>query len=412
VWHEITKEAVARGELVVLGVTQEQHPDRCRLFAQWQGLDFPIMWDPFNLTGTKVVPRATGFDEYGVLVADGLSHDDWEERLLDRPSSPPETPLPMADAESRRTLANVDWLDGACLLPTPTEEGVDALIRFETQKLRAATLSTLLWEAPETWDKEPLILAAAARVVSDVPLARFQAGVAYRMRHDSPAAQPGDFQTAVDHWSAALAADPSQYIWRRRLQQYGPRLDKPYPFYGWVEQARTEILARGETPVPLAVEPGGAERVAPAKGLAPAADETPPDGADGVPRDAGDWLGVESTVVFDTSSGEPVARVHVTLRPVTARKVHWNNEVEPALLWIGDPDLPDGWQADARRLQGELPAEESSTETRRFEFDVRPPAEGGVLRAFVLFYACEDVDGECVYLRRDIELPITPPGDA
>jgi hypothetical protein len=230
------------------------------------------------------------------------------------------------------------------------------------------------------------------------------------MRHDSPNARPGDFQAAVDHWSAALAADPSQYIWRRRLQQYGPRLDKPYPFYGWIEEARAEILARGETPVPLAVEPSGAERDAPAKGLAAADESAPPDGADGVPRDAGDWLEVETAVVFDTSGDAPVARVHLALRPNTARKVHWNNEIEPTQLWIGDPELPDGWQADARRLVGELPAAETSQETRRFEFELRPPAGGGTLRPFVLFHACEDVDGECVYLRRDIELTVTPPG--
>ena len=43
------------------------------------------------------------------------------------------------------------------------------------------------------------------------------------------------------------------------MQQYGPRLDKPYPFYDWVETAREEIRARGETPSPLRVEPAGAE---------------------------------------------------------------------------------------------------------------------------------------------------------
>ena len=39
-----------------------------------------------------------------------------------------------------------------------------------------------------------------------------------------------------------------------RIQQYGPRLDKPYPFYDWVPTAIEEITARGETPVDLSVE--------------------------------------------------------------------------------------------------------------------------------------------------------------
>ena len=81
----------------------------------------------------------------------------------------------------------------------------------------------------------------------------FRLGVALRKRYDSPHRQPGDFQAAVDAWKGALDIDPNQYIWRRRIQQYGPRLDKPYPFYDWVPQAREEIAARGETPVGLTV---------------------------------------------------------------------------------------------------------------------------------------------------------------
>jgi hypothetical protein len=410
VWHEFTRDPVARGELVVLGVTQEQHPDRCRLFAQWQGLDFPIMWDPFNLTATKVVPRVLGFDEHGVLVADNLSLRDWKERFLDRPSSPPKQLPHIPDSLGDDVLACVDWIQNNCILPMPGEPMPDELFELEVNKVRARLLSSLLWNPLEAWNEAPLVLETVAKDME--PLARFQAGVAYRMRHDSAFAQPGDFQAAVDHWSAALAADPSQYIWRRRLQQYGPRLDKPYPFYDWVEQAREEIAARGEAPVPLAVEPSGAENAAPGEGMTPAEAGTPPEGADGVPRDEGDWLEIETAVVWDTSGSEAVARVHVAARPNAERGVHWNNEVEPALLWVGHPDLPEGFETDRRGLTGEQPAAEASTETRRFDFEVRPPEGGGTLSAFLLFYACEDVDGECVYLRRDIEVPIMPPDDA
>ena len=63
----------------------------------------------------------------------------------------------------------------------------------------------------------------------------------------------------MEHWGKALDIDPNQYIWRRRIQQYGPRLDKPYSFYDWVREARREIMARGETPAQLLLEPGGAE---------------------------------------------------------------------------------------------------------------------------------------------------------
>jgi len=105
----------------------------------------------------------------------------------------------------------------------------------------------------------------------------FRLGVAFRHRHDSARREPGDFQAAALHWAAALESDPNQYIWRRRIQvsvrrdhQFGPRLDKPYPFYDWVEEARAAIRARGEEPVALVAEPTGSEIAAPAEGFAPA----------------------------------------------------------------------------------------------------------------------------------------------
>jgi len=75
------------------------------------------------------------------------------------------------------------------------------------------------------------------------------------MRFDSISPQTQDFEKALKHWQIALDMNPSQYIWRRRIQQYGPRLDKPYSFYDWITQARKDILKRGETPVELNAEP-------------------------------------------------------------------------------------------------------------------------------------------------------------
>ena len=89
------------------------------------------------------------------------------------------------------------------------------------------------------------------------------------MRHESSGRRPGDFQAAVDAWGRALELDPNQYIWRRRIEQYGPRLSKPYAFYDWVAQARAEISGRGETPIPLAVEPYGSELAGPGRDVWP-----------------------------------------------------------------------------------------------------------------------------------------------
>src|SRR5579863_2369784 len=77
-----------------------------------------------------------------------------------------------------------------------------------------------------------------------------------------------DFRAAVEAWGTALDLDPNQYIWRRRIQQYGPRLDKPYPFYDWVVAAEAAIRKRGEAPIVLPVRPDGAEIAQPIKSFA------------------------------------------------------------------------------------------------------------------------------------------------
>ena len=68
VWHEATRALRESGDLTVIGITQEQHPERCGLFAQWKGIDWPILWDPFNLTEARAVgkPRSSwGSSESG-----------------------------------------------------------------------------------------------------------------------------------------------------------------------------------------------------------------------------------------------------------------------------------------------------------------------------------------------------------
>ena len=50
------QEFVSSGDVQLLGVIQEQHPERCRLFAQWHQIDWPILHDPVNLLGNEAVP--------------------------------------------------------------------------------------------------------------------------------------------------------------------------------------------------------------------------------------------------------------------------------------------------------------------------------------------------------------------
>ena len=227
------------------------------------------------------------------------------------------------------------------------------------------------------------------------------------MRYDSDSRQPGDFRQAVEHWGAALDADPNQYIWRRRIQQYGPRLDKPYPFYDWVDAARQEIAARGETPVSLPVDPRGAEIARPAKSFAADAGEaTSPDPEGRIRRDEKGFIHLEQTLVPAKVEAGDTARAHLVFRPATDISAHWNNEAGDLEVWI---DPPAGWRVDRRRLSLPNPPELVSDEARRLELEVESPADfegAATVPGYALYYVCEDVKGTCLYRRQDFALEV------
>jgi hypothetical protein len=226
------------------------------------------------------------------------------------------------------------------------------------------------------------------------------------MRYDSAQQKPADFQMAVDCWTKARQIEPNQYIWRRRIEQYGPQLTKPYPFYDWVETAAKEIKSRGEKSVELKVLPTGSETAGPERSFDIGQRSVePPDPNGRIVRDTQNLILAEVTVVPPQVKPGEIVRVHVTLQPNKSRKAHWNNEAEPLKLWI---EPPAGWQVKPQLLiapQGEKP---ETSEPRRLEFEVRVPPDTvgtGRLTAYALYYACEDVSGTCQFLRQDI--PVT-----
>ncbi|MCH7548415.1 MAG: rod shape-determining protein MreB, partial [Candidatus Krumholzibacteriota bacterium] len=238
--------------------------------------------------------------------------------------------------------------------------------------------------------------------------AHFRLGVAYRMRYDSDRRQPDDFANAVAHWGRALEIDPNNYIRRRRIQQYGPRLMKPYPFYDWVTTARADVEARGDTPVALRVEPGGAELAKPARRFSAAgasADEPDPRGR--IHRDKKGFIEAEITVVPDCVAPGKAARVHLVFRPNERIKAHWNNEAKDTVVWVNPPA---GWQVDARQIEIARAPQPVSSEARRAEFEVQVPADANPgrieLPAYVLYYVCDDVKGQCLYRRLDLKIPV------
>ena len=391
-WHKATQQWVRDGRLVVLGITQEQHPDRCRLFAQWQKFDWPILHDPINVLGSRVVPIVIAIDEHGIVRSTRPSPATLERDFLDRKFPPP------------------DGKRAAPMKPRPAD--LDALRqtakRLDTSKAwRRLGDALVLWKRSEQINEAIDAYSRAIKKVPDDGNALFRLGVCYRMRFESPDHQTGDFQRAVVHWERALVIDPNQYIWRRRIQQYGPRLKKPYSFYDWIHRATKEIAARGETPVALKVRPTGSEFAQPERRFTvDRGDDKSPDAEGRINRDVRDLISTEVAVVPARVRPGSTARVHLTFRPNERLKAKWNNESAPLRLWI---NAPSGSQVDRRLLSAPQPKSAESGEVRHLDFEVKVPddARGEIkLKAYALYYVCEGASGTCLFLRRDVTVSI------
>lgn len=392
VWHERTLEDQKTGKLQLLGIIQEQHPDRCRLFMQWKGMDWPILVDSLNRLGVEAVPITLLIDEFGVIRSINPRPADVEIFLEGRFERAPGG----VDAVEPLNLARLKAAAGRAVddEPGPVREYADALVDFgggDGLKTAIGLYERLLVRDP------------------DSSVDHFRLGVAYRKRFDSGQRVPDDFGKAVRHWSGALRLNPNQYIWRRRIQQYGPRLDKPYPFYDWVPTARDAIRARNETPLPLIVEPGGAEFAAPRRQFDAVEARPEPPGADRIRSDDRPYIHLETTVVPSTvnEDGIVTARVHLDFRPNRSIQAHWNNEAEGLRVWI---DPPAGWSTNTRLIELPNPAEPVSVAPRHVEFEIRGPApetdSSVTLTGYALYYVCEDVNGVCLYRKNGFQVRI------
>jgi len=393
-WYESTKDLLEQGKLQMAGIIEEQHPDRARLFMQWKQMKWPILVDSLNLLGVEAVPITLAIDEYGIIRRVGI-------------------PLKEAATFAREFV-------GQTYAPPP-ERAAQKVERPNLEDLRRRTAANTLeawrdWaDALTVWDTPNRLEEAIGAYHKAIELAprdgrtHFRLGVAYRKRFDSDGRRDSDFQLAVDQWKQALDLNPNQYIWRRRIQQYGPRLDKPYSFYDWVVTARKEIHARGETPMALVVEPSGAEFAHPAKTLE-ASQGAPqePDPKGQIHRDKAEFIEMEVTAVPPVIKPGAAARFHVAFRPNPKNKAHWNNEATGLVLWLNPPA---GWVVESRAISLQNPAQATSREVRNIEFEIKSPAEAKSERVeipgYALYYVCEDVNGMCLYRRKDVSLRVT-----
>lgn len=400
-WHEATRKFQETGRLQTVGIIQEQHPDRARLFMQWKQMHWPILVDSLNLLGISVVPLTLLVDEHGIIRQIQPRLDDARQiipRFLES-----DFPAPEGD--------EVGLPDRPAGQPSP--EYRETLRRRAEQEETSAAWrafgdALILWGEEGDLDRAIRAYRRSLELDPEDADAHFRLGVVHRRRYDSGLRRPDDFQVAVRHWQQALQLEPNNYIWRRRIQQYGPRLDKPYSFYDWVETARSEIRARGDTPVPLQVEPGGAEIAHPAPRFEAAAGDRAPDPEGRIFRDPGRFVRVDSAVVPGEVGPGKAARVHLVFRPDVGSRAHWNNEVGGLTFWV---DPPEGWSADPLQVRVAPPPRTVSEEARTVEFEVQVPEDADpgryLLSGYAVYYVCEDVYGACLYRRQDVEVELT-----
>jgi hypothetical protein len=389
VWYEATKELRRQRKVEVVAIVQDQHPDRDRLFLQWKQVDWPVLADPLNILNLETVPITVAVDEFGIV------------RF---------TELPMSEVKTiELTFVDQKYEPRS----TPIEPKPDLRALAQTPKKRASDAITYgdaiaVWGAASRLGDAIDAYRQAIRLDAQNAIAHFRLGSALRERYDSATRRNTDFQEAVTEWDRAVELEPNRYIYRRRSQQYGPRLETPIDLFDWVPTARAEIRARGETPLPLLVEPGESEFASPVANAARIRKSSEPDPQGRLRRDQGEFVAIDTTVApLAVKAGEQ-ARVHLTFRPNIARKAHWNNSVDPLTVWL---KLPEGWSADRTPVVIPNATDEVSQETRSAQFQVRAPASAPAgdakIVGYATYYVCEDVHGVCVYRRRDIEVVLT-----
>ena len=70
----------------MVGIIQEQHPDRCRLFMQWKEMEWPILVDSLNLLEVTAVPITMLIDETGIIQAVRPDESDLKRFLAEAPA--------------------------------------------------------------------------------------------------------------------------------------------------------------------------------------------------------------------------------------------------------------------------------------------------------------------------------------
>ncbi len=382
-WHKKTKKLQASGKIQIVGIIQEQHAERCRLFKQWQKFDWPILVDSLNLYGLPGIPIAMAVDEQGILRASNIRPDKQLQKFLSMDANKSASKASLRDyravdtfskrATARRTAQNLlDW-GSAEFLYGDLDHAIDAF-------------------------------RLAGKLEPENAIAAFRLGVALRRRLDAGGLVETDFQEASEAWSKALDLNPGQYIWRRRIQQFGPRLQKPYNFYRWIAEAQQEIIARGEKPVRLSIPLTASEKMQ--KSDEPEAlSHKNPDAKKQVPHDNQKIASLSRAVVPSRSKPKGTVRLHVLLLPNKKMHAHWDPNAGPIKLWLeGDSE----WKRPGALAQSQQILTSSAARSIEMEIAIPENAKTGrhTLKGYVLYPICEYAGGTCQFLRQEFSVDV------
>ena len=390
------KPYVDAGEMVAIGVVQEQHPDRTRLYRQWRQLNWPILVDSMNtLEHITVVPVPVAINEAGMVVHERFKPEqiekfmrtEWE--LPDIPADYNRISRTTAGERPGEAASSTDWLAW----------GQDVFNLGSAEQIDLAVTA----------------LETAAKLEPDNGAVQFSLGTGLRRRYEGPHRKPADNQRAVEHWGLALDANPNHYIYRRRLQQYGPRLDKPYNFYFWVQQARSDIRERGEEPLPLTAEPMGSEIAQPEHDASASAVaslvNSDPEGR--INRDTKRLVHIEPLITPSRVRPGHRVRARISFRLDEEIAPWWNNEADDMATWL---NVPAGFTIVENNLVISNPSEPETRELREIEIEFavdESHAEGTIsIPGYSLYYVCEDAGGVCYFLRQDFALTVHVDADA
>lgn len=391
IWLAKTKPFVDTEKLVVVGIAQEQHAGRVRLFAQWQNVEWPILHDAMNVVGVKDVPLLVAIDEHGVIRA----VDPDLEKLAEDFISKEFTPL--------KVMPPIDLKE----LPDPrTTRRIAGEARRNNEWRRHAEALVLAGKPQQI--KEAIATFQLAIDADDGDEAAwFGQGVAYRIRYDRPERDAGDFQAALDAWRKAAQLDPANAIYLARLQQYGPCIDKPFSFYDWIETAREDITHREETPVVLICEPVGAEVSPPEakfrfnKRKGP---DSPALGKAAVDRRP--IVEVTSACAAETKKRKgSIVQIYVTCRLAPGSEATWSNEGEPMQLWL---ETPKTGRLGVRYLAYQQPKEPRTVEERVLSFPLRLASAKSslTLEGTLLYFVHDGPNAPAQPMKQDVRIKV------